>query len=111
MQAQTKTALEERLSTLKEQIDRLEGNLEDKPEYGLGKGDPLVTRWELNQALLKRLRRRATSVRDALARIEQGTYGVCERCGGPIDPDRTAALPDTRLCIRCARDQIGDRVR
>jgi DnaK suppressor protein len=111
VQVETKTALKERLNTLSEQIQQLEGNLEEKPEYGLGKGDPLVTRWELNQALLKRLRRRVSSVRDALARIEQGTYGVCERCGGAIDPERMAVLPDTRLCIGCAQEQVADQTR
>lgn len=35
----------------------------------------------------------------ALARIETGTYGVCEACGEPIGAERVAAIPWARLCI------------
>ncbi len=35
----------------------------------------------------------------ALARIVAGTYGVCERCGKPIDVDRLEALPWATLCL------------
>jgi RNA polymerase-binding protein DksA len=35
----------------------------------------------------------------ALLRIEDGTYGTCEDCGGPIGEDRLRAIPWARLCI------------
>ena len=37
----------------------------------------------------------------ALDRIEQGTYGRCERCGGAIGRQRLLALPAIRYCIGC----------
>jgi DnaK suppressor protein len=37
----------------------------------------------------------------ALARIEQGTYGVCAACGDDINPRRLDALPWTEYCLRC----------
>lgn len=37
----------------------------------------------------------------AAARLDQGTYGRCERCGGPIAPERLDALPATTTCITC----------
>ena len=39
----------------------------------------------------------------ALARIEAGTYGICEGCGKPIGEARLEARPWTRLCIEDAR--------
>ena len=39
---------------------------------------------------------------EALARIEAGTYGVCEECGKPIAVKRLRAIPYTALCIDCA---------
>lgn len=36
----------------------------------------------------------------ALARIESGTYGLCERCGRPIEKARIKALPYASLCIK-----------
>ena len=95
--------LRRELEELRRQIVALEEGLKEKPEYGMGKGDPAITRWELDQAMLSDLRKRAASVERQLSRISQGTYGVCERCGEPIDPDRLAVLPDTNLCIACAR--------
>ena len=38
----------------------------------------------------------------ALARIAQGRYGYCERCGEAISPERLMARPVARTCIRCA---------
>lgn len=38
-------------------------------------------------------------VHAALARIEAGTYGICEVCGKPIGAERLAAIPWARLCI------------
>lgn len=43
------------------------------------------------------------SVKRALARIEDGTYGECVRCGGDIAPARLDARPEAALCIDCAR--------
>ena len=40
-------------------------------------------------------------VTNALERFEQGTYGICERCGTEIDPARLEALPYATLCLHC----------
>jgi len=43
------------------------------------------------------------SIDAALARIEDGAYGKCERCGRPIASDRLEALPWATKCIECKR--------
>lgn len=40
-------------------------------------------------------------IETALERIEAGTYGACERCGGPIAIERLEAIPFARLCVTC----------
>lgn len=40
----------------------------------------------------------------ALRRIEEGTYGICERCGREIPEERLRAVPTTSLCIRCQKE-------
>jgi len=40
-------------------------------------------------------------LRQALARFEDGTYGLCEECGQPIGASRLLARPEARLCIDC----------
>src|SRR3972149_4591491 len=36
-----------------------------------------------------------------LARMDDGTYGICENCGRPIHPARLRAIPYAKLCIDC----------
>lgn len=43
-------------------------------------------------------------VEDALARISDGTYGVCRRCSSAIDSARLRALPTASLCLSCQED-------
>ena len=47
--------------------------------------------------------REIASIKRALARIEDGTYGECVRCGSDIAPARLDARPEAALCIDCAR--------
>ena len=52
-------------------------------------------------AVVETLRSNLKDVDRALERIDDGTYGLCERCGKPIDPDRLEARPWALLCIDC----------
>jgi RNA polymerase-binding transcription factor DksA len=38
----------------------------------------------------------------ALARVDDGSYGICTRCGSAIAAERLVALPSTATCIGCA---------
>jgi DnaK suppressor protein len=100
--------LEQELEKLEDQIDLLKSSLDDKPDYALGVGDPRISSWELNRALLEQLEDRVGTLQEALANVDKGTYGICERCGKPIHPDRLAVLPETRLCIECARGKRSE---
>jgi len=42
---------------------------------------------------------------EAIARIDDGSYGVCESCGGEIGVKRLEARPVTTLCIACKTEQ------
>src|SRR3954452_10485598 len=53
-------------------------------------------------ALLEQARVHLDEIDDALRRIDDGRYGVCEICGDPIGSERLAARPIARTCIRCA---------
>jgi len=41
----------------------------------------------------------------ALAKIDEGTYGLCDVCGGQIPAPRLRAMPDRALCVPCASRQ------
>ena len=38
----------------------------------------------------------------ALAKLDEGTYGICDTCGRPITPGRLKAMPEGVLCLDCA---------
>jgi DnaK suppressor protein len=52
--------------------------------------------------LVTELRSTLQEIERALQKIDEGTYGICERCGKTIGPDRLEAMPATGLCIACA---------
>jgi DnaK suppressor protein len=52
-----------------------------------------------------RERKLITKIREALERIDDGTYGNCEICGGEISEKRLIARPVTTMCIACKSNQ------
>jgi DnaK suppressor protein len=54
-------------------------------------------------ALRERAENQLAQVEAALARIEDGTFGTCRRCGNAIAAERLDALPWAALCIDCQR--------
>lgn len=55
--------------------------------------------------LRERERMLIRKIDQALNRIENGTYGICESCGGEIGYKRLQARPVTTLCIDCKTEQ------
>lgn len=53
-------------------------------------------------ALAASLQETLDEVNAALAKMDEGSYGICEGCGQPIAPARLEAMPATRFCIECA---------
>ena len=64
---------------------------------------------EYAQSMVFRLRDREkflmAKIDGALARIEAGTFGICEKCEEEISAERLEARPVTTLCIRCKEEQ------
>jgi RNA polymerase-binding transcription factor DksA len=53
-------------------------------------------------ALLRAAEAELDALDAAAARVADGTYDVCEVCGGSIGAERLAAMPATTVCVRCA---------
>jgi DnaK suppressor protein len=60
---------------------------------------------EIHFILSDRERVKIKQIDDALARLAEGSYGVCESCGLEIAEERLEAMPFTRLCRDCQQDQ------
>ncbi len=54
---------------------------------------------EENTGIITQLEKQLTEVNAALDRMEKGTYGICETCGKPIEPERLYANPSARISL------------
>ncbi|MGZ4589568.1 MAG: TraR/DksA family transcriptional regulator [Actinomycetes bacterium] len=54
------------------------------------------------ETLLDQARHQLEDLDEAAARVQAGSYGICESCGQPIAPERLAVRPSARTCITCA---------
>jgi len=114
-----RTLLEQERARIKSAIEHLHqehpGNLEDELGEVGGRGsdnhlgDMATATFdrELDEGLEEGAQHTLEQVERALARIEDGTYGTCERCGKPIGEDRLRARPSATLCIDDQR--LADR--
>ena len=97
-----KARLEAQLAELEGRQDRIARDLAeplnpDSSEQAVEMEDDVSLE---GQAAL--IAREVASVKRALTRIENGTYGKCVRCGGEIAPKRLEARPEAALCFECA---------
>jgi RNA polymerase-binding protein DksA len=93
--------LEER-DRLRAQIRELgHGEQLDFDENFADSGQVTAERGEAD-AVVGQLSETLTEIDDALAKLDGGTYGVCESCGQNIGAARLEAKPAARLCITCA---------
>ena len=60
---------------------------------------------EINHILTDRDRGKLEAIDEALSRVDDGSYGLCEDCGAEIAEGRLQALPFTRLCVTCQSDR------
>ncbi len=64
---------------------------------------------EKDLSLVNNLRDLMERIDKALAKMDEGTYGMCDRCGKPIEKARIKALPYANLCLK--DKQAEERVR
>lgn len=99
-----RTALQTELADLQDET----ANTNQNEGYGI-KNHPAEDATELflrerNLAVSNDLRRELDDVERALQRVAAGTYGICEDCGEPINPERLEARPMAIYCIRHQRE-------
>jgi RNA polymerase-binding protein DksA len=99
--APLRAQLQEERERLREQLtqmgvgsDNLDGNFADSSQVTAERGELEALAGTLSDTLQE--------IEHALAKLDAGTYGVCEECGGPIAEARLEAKPAARLCITCA---------
>jgi RNA polymerase-binding protein DksA len=98
-----RASLERKLETLTARLSKIEGHLHDPGDRDSEEQSLQRQNDEVLEHLDETEQREVEQIRDALARMDEGTYGQCETCGGAISSARLEALPYTSLCIDCAQ--------
>ncbi len=107
--------LDERRRALLDEAQRTVGGMSDSDSRDNFPDPTDRASLEGDRNLLLRIRDRErkliAKIDEAIQRIEDGTYGKCEYCGGPIAVDRLKARPVTTACIACKATQEADERR
>lgn len=99
--------LNERLDELLNEANRTVTGMSDQKESLADPADRATLESDRNFTLRIRDRERKliVKIKEALERIEIGSYGICEDCGEEISEERLKARPVTTLCIDCKQRQ------
>ena len=102
-----KKLLNEKLDELLLEANKTVSGMSDLKENMPDPADRATLESDRNFTLRIRDRERKLigKIKDALERIENKTYGICESCGEEISQDRLKARPVTTLCINCKKRQ------
>jgi len=107
-----KSRLEAELKRLNEELVQLQASAtpadERREGSPFGKREEEATEaLELEKRLVleRRIKEQIVGVERALHKFEEGTYGLCDSCGQPMDPARLEAIPEANLCINCKAQQ------
>jgi DnaK suppressor protein len=109
-----KDLLEKRLEELYEEAERAVEGMSDLRTNVPDPTDRASLESDRNFMLRIRDRERKLilKIREALQRIEDGEFGICDSCGDDISVERLEARPVTTLCIECKRRQeASERIR
>ena len=87
----------------KENPGSIEDETEDETTGHIAETATATLDREIDYTLEENSENVLSSIDDALARIELGTYGTCVNCGKPISEERLAAIPWATHCIDCKR--------
>ena len=82
-------------------VGRLREAFKSEVDGDVDEGDPNFAEREKVMALVRGLGLKLESIDNALRQAQDGRYGICERCGEPIDPARLEVVPEATLCVRC----------
>lgn len=100
-----KQALLEERAQLKEQLERLEAEAAKYESIGysnhMADDGTIAFDQAVDVTLMRKVKASLEEVERALAKFEDGTYGLCESCGARIDRARLEALPRVRYCLEC----------
>jgi len=83
------------------ELGHLYQQLNAEIEVDVEGGDPELVDRDMTVSLIRVQEHKLNEIDHALEDARLGLYGICERCGHPINPERLEALPEATLCVEC----------
>lgn len=102
--AAEKSRLLQEQEELQNELNHLRELMQAEVDVDPDEGDGEIFEREKNAALIAVLEAKLQDVQAALRSIEKGNYGICMRCGQPIEPGRLEVKPDATLCVKCQEE-------
>lgn len=93
--------LDQQRAHVQNELLALRAELQEAPEMTGDEVDLNVYEREKTLGLVAAYERRLEEINATMQAAQRGQYGICERCGNPIDPERLKIFPETRLCVSC----------
>lgn len=94
--------LSRRIETLSKRVDNIEADLRKPGDRDWVERANEIQNNEVLDTLDDVTLAEVAALRHAVERIDNGTYGRCQHCGGAISAARLEALPAAATCVRCA---------
>lgn len=109
----------EKRQEAQEQADKIKSSISDSNDsddadsssitHHLGDVGTEIEEQEMNYQLLERTKKFIEEIDDALERIENGTYGICQSTGKPISKGRLEAVPHTRHSMEAKKQGLDKK--
>ena len=103
---QLKLKIKEQLEKIEREIAELEANIQPiSPENSIGRVSRMdaIQNQSVAEAGLRSKKEKRKKLHLALEKVDQEGFGICQRCKQPIAAARLMYLPESSLCIRCAK--------
>lgn len=97
-----KANLEEKLRLLTIRARNIDDDLSEAPDSDWSENAVESENDEVLERVGDMALEEIQKIKSALAKIDAGTYGICERCDKKIAPQRLKALPYATTCIKCS---------
>ncbi|HOY09957.1 MAG TPA: TraR/DksA C4-type zinc finger protein [Candidatus Omnitrophota bacterium] len=100
-----KKEIETQIDSVKQDLERLKANdkpfVSDRAHGRMGRIDAIQNR-DFRDRGMQSLEGKLHGLEKNLREIDSPDFGICEHCKGPIGDERRKALPETKICIKCA---------
>lgn len=105
---ENKNKIEKELETIAQKDPKLKGDYDTRfPDFGAPQSPDEsaleVAAYESTLPVEYALEIKLQNINKALEKIKKGNYGICEKCGKPIEEKRLLAMPEAETCSQCQK--------